>query len=266
MVGIFAIMRCERDLALARIVDVGRVVIEGRERADGADHDRHRVGVAAVAGEEARHLLVHHRVVRDGAAEVDELGVGRQLPVQEQVAHCEEARVVGQLVDRVAAIEQFALVAVDEGDLALAVCRRGEARIVGETAGLTVQLGDIDDFGADRAARMSMSMVLPSTVMVAFFAIGLSYAFMDRAPGTAAMVSGGLHHRRPLRGRYCTATGWRWLDRRSCRAVSTSRGITSPLSHILQCGKIALRRIPANDVSPRSQLCARVPLVCPVRP
>ena len=62
------------DHALLRIVDVGGVVIEGRQRADRAAHDRHRMRVAAEAGEEPRHLLVHHGVARDGVAEVLELG------------------------------------------------------------------------------------------------------------------------------------------------------------------------------------------------
>ncbi len=62
------------DHALLGIVDVGEVVIEGRQRADDAAHHRHRVRVAAEAREEARHLLVHHGVAGDGVAEVLELG------------------------------------------------------------------------------------------------------------------------------------------------------------------------------------------------
>ena len=63
-------MRWLAIIALLRIVDVGGVVIERRQRADRADHDRHRMRVTAEAGEEPRHLLVHHRVVRDGVAEI----------------------------------------------------------------------------------------------------------------------------------------------------------------------------------------------------
>ena len=48
--------------ALVRIVDVGGVVIERGERADGSHHDCHRMRVAAEALEESGHLLVHHRV------------------------------------------------------------------------------------------------------------------------------------------------------------------------------------------------------------
>jgi fatty acid-binding protein DegV len=57
-------------IALLRIVDVGRVVIEGRQRADHAAHDRHRVRVAAEAAEEAMNLLVHHGVAGDACVEV----------------------------------------------------------------------------------------------------------------------------------------------------------------------------------------------------
>ena len=65
-----------------------------------------------------RHLLVHHRVVGDAVVELGLLRRGRQLAVEQQVADLEEVAVLGQLLDRVAAIEQHALVAVDVGDLA----------------------------------------------------------------------------------------------------------------------------------------------------
>ena len=140
-----------RDHALVRIGDVGRVVIEGRQRADDAAHDRHRVGVAAEAGEEAAHLLVDHRVIGHAMVEVGLLRRRRQLAVEQQVAGLEEVAVLGELLDRVAAIEQDALVAVDEGDLGLAGGGRGEARIVGEAPGVAVERADVDDVGAERA-------------------------------------------------------------------------------------------------------------------
>ena len=109
------------DDALLGIVDVGEVVIEGGERADRAAHDGHGMRVAAEAGEEARHLLVHHGVARDGVTEGFELDLGRQLAVEQQVAHLDEIGVLRQLLDRVAAVEQHALVAVDVGDLGRAI-------------------------------------------------------------------------------------------------------------------------------------------------
>ena len=149
------------DHALVRIGDVGRVVIEGRQRADHAAHDRHRMRVAAEAGEEARHLLVHHGVARDAIVEVVLLGLGRQFAVEQQVADFEEVAVLGQLVDRIAAMQQHALVAIDKGDLRLAARGRGEARIVGEGAGFLVERADVDDLWADRATSHLNSWVLP---------------------------------------------------------------------------------------------------------
>ena len=107
------------DLALARIVDVDGVVIEGRQRADAGHHDRHRMRVTAEAVEEPRHLLVDHGVAADAVVELRLLRGGRQLAVQQHVAGLEEVAVFGELVDRVAAIEQYAGVAVDVGDLRL---------------------------------------------------------------------------------------------------------------------------------------------------
>ena len=139
------------DHALGRIGDVGGVVVEGRQRADAADHHRHRVGVAAEALEEPAHLLVDHGVMDHAVVEIFLLRGGRQLAVQQQVAGLQEVAVLGQLLDRVAAIEQHALVAVDIGDLELAARGRSEARIVGEDAGLVIELADVHHFGADRA-------------------------------------------------------------------------------------------------------------------
>ena len=73
--------------------------------------------VAAEAGEEAAHLLVDHRVMGDAMVEVGLLRRRRQLAVEQQVAGLQEVAVLGELLDRIAAIEQDALVAVDEGDL-----------------------------------------------------------------------------------------------------------------------------------------------------
>jgi hypothetical protein len=64
------------DQPLVRIVDVGRVMIEGRQRADHAAHDRHRVRVAAEAAIEGRELFVQHRVAGDRAGELAQFGLG----------------------------------------------------------------------------------------------------------------------------------------------------------------------------------------------
>ena len=79
--------------------------------------------VAPEALEEPAHLLVHHRVVGDAVVEIGLLGGGRQFAVEQQIAGLEEIAVLGQLLDRIAAIEQNAFVAVDIGDLGLAARR-----------------------------------------------------------------------------------------------------------------------------------------------
>jgi len=108
--------------------------------------------VTAEARKEAGHLLVHHRVIGDGSADRLELLVGRQLAVEQEIADSEEVRVLRQLVDRVAAVEKFAYVAVDVGDARGAVRGRGEAWIVSKAARVAIDLGDVDDVGARGAA------------------------------------------------------------------------------------------------------------------
>ncbi|MGY3409643.1 hypothetical protein ACVWZV_005756 [Bradyrhizobium sp. GM5.1] len=102
--------------------------------------------------EEAGHLLVHHRVMDHAVVEILLLRGGRKLPEQQQIAGLEEVAILGELFDRIAAVFQHARVTVDIGDLGLAARGRGEARIVGEQAGLAVELADIDDVGPDAAA------------------------------------------------------------------------------------------------------------------
>ena len=109
-----------RDHALARIRDVGAVMIEGRQCADDADHDRHGVGIAPEAAIEVHELLVHHRVIGDVVHEALLLRLVRQFPEQQQVRDLREIAVFGQILDAVAAMQQDAFVAVDEGDLRLA--------------------------------------------------------------------------------------------------------------------------------------------------
>jgi hypothetical protein len=64
------------------------------------------VGVAAETLEEAVELGVQHGVPRDGGLELLALGRVRQFAVQQQVADFQEARLLGQLVDRIAAVQQ----------------------------------------------------------------------------------------------------------------------------------------------------------------
>jgi len=87
----------------------------------------------------------------DAIDEVGLLSCGRQFAVKQQVAGLEEIAVLGQVVDRIATIEQDALVTVDIGDLGFAAPGRGEARVISENAGFGVELADVDNFRANRS-------------------------------------------------------------------------------------------------------------------
>ena len=57
------------DLAVTRVIDVHRVVIEGRHRGHNRRHHRHRVGVVVKAIEESQQRLVDHRVMTNAVGE-----------------------------------------------------------------------------------------------------------------------------------------------------------------------------------------------------
>jgi hypothetical protein len=134
-------------------VDVERVVIERRPRPDQTGQHRHRVRVAPEPAQEELHLLVHHRVPRHRAHEFRLLRRRGQFPLEQQVAGLEEVAMGRQLLDRIAAVQQHALVAVDVGDLGLATRRGHEPWVVGEHAGLAVQRTDIDHLRPHAAAH-----------------------------------------------------------------------------------------------------------------
>ena len=124
------------------IEDVLRVRIEGRERPHRAQEHAHRVRVVAEALEELLDVLVEHRVHRDAMRPGLQLAFARQLSEENQKRGLEEIALFGQLLDRIAAIEQDAFVAVDEGDPAAACRRVHERGIVGHHP--EIVFGDLD--------------------------------------------------------------------------------------------------------------------------
>ena len=133
--------------------DVHRVVIE---RGQGAHHPyqhRHRVRVAAEALEEARHLLVNHGVAVDGGHELLLLLDIRELAVQQQVADLEKVALHRELLDRIAAVQQHALVAVDVGDAGAAARGCEVARVESEHPRLSGQRADVDHIRPDGAGQ-----------------------------------------------------------------------------------------------------------------
>ncbi len=103
-----------------RVVDLLGLRVEGRERPHRGHQHAHGVRVVAEPGHEVLDVLVDDRVVRDLVDPVVVLGPGGQLAVQDEVGDLQVGPLLRQLLDRVAAVAQDPLVAVDEGDPAAA--------------------------------------------------------------------------------------------------------------------------------------------------
>ena len=131
-----------RHVALVLVVDVLRVGVERRQRADRRQQHPHRVRVVAEAVEELLDVLVDVGVHGDLVHPVVELVARRQLAVDQQVGDLEVGRLLAELLDRVAAVLEDAGGAVDVGDLAAAVRGVRVRRVVGHEA--EVVLVDLD--------------------------------------------------------------------------------------------------------------------------
>src|ERR1700694_5681085 len=109
--------------------------------------------VAPEALKKPAHLLVHHRVTGHALVEVGLLCRRRQFAIEQEVAGLKEVAVLGQLLNRITAIEQYALVAIDISDLGFAARRRREPRIVGEHPGYAVERADVDHVWANGSRK-----------------------------------------------------------------------------------------------------------------
>src|SRR5262249_30665897 len=90
----------------------------------------HRVRVVAEAVEELRHVRVHVRVDANLLLPRLELRARRQLALEQEPRRLEEARMLGELLDRVAAVAEDARGAVAIGDAAPGRGRVEEGRVV----------------------------------------------------------------------------------------------------------------------------------------
>ena len=148
------------------VEDVLRVRIEARHRADDAQEDGHRVGVVLEPLHQLLDVLVQHRVERDLLGPVLLLLRGGKLAKQNQVGRLEEVALLRELLNRVAAIQQDALVAVDVGDRAAAVRRVHERRVVrheAEVVRLFLDLAQVHR--ADRAVLNGQLVLLARAVV-----------------------------------------------------------------------------------------------------
>ena len=88
-----------------------------------------------------------HRMARDGVGKFRQLRFRWQVAVKQQICHLHERRLFGQLLNRIAAVKQNALVAVDKCDCRFAASRRCKARIKGKMVRRGVKLADIEHIG-----------------------------------------------------------------------------------------------------------------------
>ncbi len=134
------------------VEDVARLGIEGGQRPDRREQHPHRVRVVPEALHEGLQVLVHERVIGHVVRPGLVLRLVRQLAVHQQVGHLEVVRLLGELLDRVAAVLQDALVTVDEGDRRAAGGGVDEAGVVGGQATVAVGCTDLFEIGGTDGA------------------------------------------------------------------------------------------------------------------
>jgi hypothetical protein len=119
------------DIAVLGIVNVLGVRVEGTESAHHAEQHAHGMGIVAEPFQELDDVGVDVGVVGDLVHPLVQFLLAGQLAFTEQPGHFQEAGLVRQLLDRVAAIAEDSLVAVDEGDRAAAGGGIHERRVIG---------------------------------------------------------------------------------------------------------------------------------------
>jgi hypothetical protein len=87
--------------------------------------------------------LVQGGVVGQAVAELLQLGLVGQVAEYQEPHDLDEARMLGELLDRDAPVAEDPLLAVDEGDTALARTGIPKAGIEGDQAGAVAELGNI---------------------------------------------------------------------------------------------------------------------------
>ena len=128
--GDFADQAIDLQLAHLGVMHIPGLRVHRGERRHGADEHPHGMGIVTKTLQEFLGGLVQHGVVSDVGDEILQFRRGGQLAVQHQIGDFKKAALLRQLVDGIAPIPQDALVAIDEGDGALARCGVHESRII----------------------------------------------------------------------------------------------------------------------------------------
>ena len=112
--------------------DVLGLRVERRERGEGAHQHAHRVSIVMEPVHELLDVLVDHRMEGDVVQPLLELGLAGQVPVDEEVGDLEVRFRGGELLDRIPAVAEDPLVAVDVRDRASAGGGVRERRVVAQ--------------------------------------------------------------------------------------------------------------------------------------
>src|SRR6266545_47653 len=215
----------DSEVALLGVEDVLRLRIERREGRDGTAQHRHRVRVVAEPFEEFSDVLVHVCVVRDVVRPLLVLGLRRQLALAQQPRHLQESRVLGELLDRVAAVAEDSPVAIDEGDRALARRRVQESGVVAHQAELVL-------------VGLDLAQIDPADRRVSFDA-RLEDRYLVRLSGARVLDLECVHCRPPrpriraflLHLLHPQLSPWLWRSQEPHSAALASRPPTSRLPH-----------------------------------
>src|SRR5688572_24891989 len=120
----------DRDVALRLVEYVAGRWIERRQPGDRAVEHRHWMRVVAEALEKLPEVLVHVSMKGDLVHEPVVFLLVRQLAVAKQPGDLEERRILRQLLDGIAAVAEYSLVAIDVGDGTAARCGVQKGRII----------------------------------------------------------------------------------------------------------------------------------------
>src|SRR5262249_24110480 len=159
------------------VKDVLGVAVEGRQRFDRTDQHPHRMGVVMEAVDEFFDVLMNESVMRNSVLPLHELRRCRQFSVKDQVGHFEVIATLGELLDRITAIAQDSLIAVDKRYPAPA--RRGihECRIIGHQAKILIGCLDLSKVGRPYAAVLYGHLILLASAVVHDSECALAHTF-----------------------------------------------------------------------------------------
>ena len=153
-------------VAALLVLDRARLGIEGRQRANRGQQHSHRVGVVAEALHELLDVLVHEGVDRDLVHPLIELLLVWQVTVDQEIGDLQVARMLGELLDRIAAVLEDPLLAVDERDRRAARRRRHVRGVVAHQAKVVLVDLDLAQLGGADRLVLDRNLVLLARAVV----------------------------------------------------------------------------------------------------